>query len=382
MDNERILLLYLNTGSGHITPARILAGALESQGNVKAFLENGFSSGQYFARSLFEQGYHFSSMYARSCYSLFYDINTIPPFLKLTTALVNWHTAPYIEHLIRKHRITRIVCMHFALAPAAWHAVQQVNPGIPFFVIVTDPFTAHPSWFIVKRARYIVFSQELRQKILRDYGIRDCTVFPFILKPEFRGIQGAGHVSGSRNNQAFSVLIAGGGEGLPDMVPLVRYFLKQAARDERPAFKFTAVCGRNSGAHRRIAGLCRRFPGAALTVHGYVRNMPELLSQADCVITKAGASLIMEALAYRKPIIISTFIHGQELGNVRFVVQNSAGWFIQKPEGIYRKISELSDNPAYRQAVVRNIAALDIRPDLEKICGYVLGDFQCPTQER
>jgi processive 1,2-diacylglycerol beta-glucosyltransferase/1,2-diacylglycerol 3-beta-galactosyltransferase len=378
--DERVLFLYLNTGSGHSTPARILAKALEDRGNVKTFLENGFAPRQYIARFLFEQGYHFFIMYARACYSLLYDIYTRPAALRLTTALVNWHTAPHIERLIRKNRITRIVCLHFALAPAAWRAVQRVNPAIPFFVVVTDPFTAPPAWFIVKGARYIVFSQELREKTLRDYGIADCRVFPFILKSEFAKIP---ETTQKQHEQAgaarpFRVLIAGGGEGLPGMVPLARYFLARQNCDartgpaKRPAFTVTVVCGRNAKAYHTLSKLARPCPDSGVTIHGYVHNMPELLAQADCVITKAGPSLIMETLAYRKPLIVSTYIYGQELGNMRFVVQGGAGWFIQKPEGIYRKVCELAENPAYRQSIVQNSAALGIRPDLEGISEYLL----------
>jgi processive 1,2-diacylglycerol beta-glucosyltransferase/1,2-diacylglycerol 3-beta-galactosyltransferase len=155
------------------------------------------------------------------------------------------------------------------------------------------------------------------------------------------------------------------------MVSLVRYFLAQAANSGTD-LKIVVVCGRNESAYRTLQKFVRRYPNADVDIHGYVNNMPELLRQADCVVTKAGASLIMETLSSKKPLIISTYIHGQELGNVRFVVKSGAGWFIQKPENIFCKVRELAENADYRHIIAENIAALDIKPDLQGIREYIL----------
>jgi processive 1,2-diacylglycerol beta-glucosyltransferase/1,2-diacylglycerol 3-beta-galactosyltransferase len=156
------------------------------------------------------------------------------------------------------------------------------------------------------------------------------------------------------------------------MVPLTRSFLAQEnQREGRGSLHLVVVCGKNKGAFKKLTGLSRRYPRVNMTVYGYVHHMPQLLRQSDCVITKAGASFIMETLACQKPVIISTFIHGQELGNLRFVVQNRAGWFLRRPEAIYRKVRELAAEPAYRESIVRNIAALGIRPDIGGITDYI-----------
>ena len=41
--------------------------------------------------------------------------------------------------------------------------------------------------------------------------------------------------------------------------------------------------------------------------------MSELLLEADCHISKAGASTVFEAQAAAKPLIITDYVHGQEL---------------------------------------------------------------------
>jgi processive 1,2-diacylglycerol beta-glucosyltransferase/1,2-diacylglycerol 3-beta-galactosyltransferase len=200
-------------------------------------------------------------------------------------------------------------------------------------------------------------------------------VFPFILK---ENLSRAILANKEKHGGKFTVLIAGGGEGLPDMVPLVRYFLANAAvaANSGVELKIVVVCGRNKSAYRKLQKLVMRYPAVTSEIYGYVHNMPELLGQADCVVTKAGASLIMETLEKKKPLIISTYIHGQELGNVRFVVKNGAGWFIQKPARIFDKVRALAENSSLRHTIEENIAKLDIKSDLRGIREYIL-DEQC-----
>jgi UDP-N-acetylglucosamine:LPS N-acetylglucosamine transferase len=86
--------------------------------------------------------------------------------------------------------------------------------------------------------------------------------------------------------------------------------------------------------------------------------MQDLLNIADCVITKGGASTVMEVLAVGKPVIFSTFIRGQELGNVLYVVQNGAGWYIRKPGAIAGEIK-------------KNISKMGVRNGLDDVVQFI-----------
>jgi processive 1,2-diacylglycerol beta-glucosyltransferase/1,2-diacylglycerol 3-beta-galactosyltransferase len=79
----------------------------------------------------------------------------------------------------------------------------------------------------------------------------------------------------------------------------------------------------------------------------------------------------METLAMRKPLIISTYIHGQELGNMRFVTQSGAGWFIQKPKDIYARLKRLALNPAEAETAKQNAAKTGIVPNNDALTEYI-----------
>jgi processive 1,2-diacylglycerol beta-glucosyltransferase/1,2-diacylglycerol 3-beta-galactosyltransferase len=377
---QKILMVYLETGGGHITLAQILANKIGERfgANTEVILENGFGRGQFFVRSLFETGYHLTSMIARGAYSLFYDLNTVPWILAFTSVFVNWRTKTYLERLILRERVTKVVCLHFALGPACRLALDKIGKNIPFIVVVTDPFTAHPSWFLVRDAHYVVFSAEIKKHIRDAYGIRDARVFSFVLKDEYSLPAGKeGESCGKSPPLTYNVLITGGGEGLPGVISLVRCIARKeekrmelAAGQPCPRLALTVVCGKNRVSWRILSAWAKKTR-ALLAVHGYVQNMPQLIKESDCVVTKAGASLTMETLALHKPLIVSTYIHGQELGNVRFVTQSGAGWFIRRPADIYKKLLLLASNAGYASRAVENVKKLGIKSGADSLADYI-----------
>ncbi len=59
--------------------------------------------------------------------------------------------------------------------------------------------------------------------------------------------------------------------------------------------------------------------------YGLVKNMAEMMRAADFIICKAGGLIVSEALASGLPLILYEALPGQEVGNVRYVVECGAG---------------------------------------------------------
>ena len=62
---------------------------------------------------------------------------------------------------------------------------------------------------------------------------------------------------------------------------------------------------------------------------GFVKNMAEYMVAADVLISKAGPGTISEAAALSLPVMLTSFLPGQEEGNVDFVVDGGFGSFCQ-----------------------------------------------------
>lgn len=386
---QNILFLYLNTGNGHITPARHIKKAIEqrfSNETPSIYLEHGFAPQNRLDQFFFEKGYNISSAFIPAAYTLFYEITRPRISMATLASFSSRKNFRHIARLIKEKNITKIVCFHFAVTPTIFKALEHFNLDIPVIVVVTDPFTAHPSWFLFRnRVAYVVFSDQMQKHALMAHGVSTAHSFPFILSPEISETSAIAkkkayelREDSSKTDKSFGVLIAGGGEGLSNVIKIVLYIVKKFVQDFATSkttpvtpIAFTIVCGRNVAQKLALEKLIKQYPQLPLTVHGFVHNMPELLSKADCVISKAGASTVFEVLAMQKPLIITRYIHGQELGNVEFVVQNGCGWFIRKSSDIYKKILQLKNDPAYYAKIVQNAEKLNINSQLDNLADFI-----------
>ena len=85
------------------------------------------------------------------------------------------YTKYHIADLIKKYNITKILSFHFALTPSAAAAIKLLNRKIPLITDITDPYSAHPSWYLEKSSTFIVHSQELENEV---EGIISIDVIP------------------------------------------------------------------------------------------------------------------------------------------------------------------------------------------------------------
>ena len=105
---------------------------------------------------------------------------------KFTAALVSYFVKPGIERQILETRPKKIVVFHFFLIKPVFEILKSHNLEIPVITVVTDPFTAHPIWFLQKEQNYVVFSDTLKEKCIeRGIDKNNLHVFPFVLDSKF-----------------------------------------------------------------------------------------------------------------------------------------------------------------------------------------------------
>ena len=162
------------------------------------------------------------------------------------------------------------------------------------------------------------------------------------------------------------MLLAGGGEGLPNAVVIVRHLLKRKAD-----FTILVVCGKDIAAKKMLDVMAQLHPHADLRPMGFISYMDEMVKICDCAVIKAGPATLMEVLVSKKPVIISSYIHGQELGNVQFAVRNNVGWFIRKPEKICNAVCRLLGDSAYLRTVKQKLGTLPISTDVSAVADCI-----------
>lgn len=372
---QRIGFLYLKTGAGHLSGAKILSDKLNELygSDVECAMMDGFGQDSAFLRLFFEKGYFATTNYFEAGYVAFYQCTKSKKVLDFLNRIISPFLVPKIKRFLKENGITKVVCLHEILIPVVRKAIDRINPEIPLISLLMDPFTAHPIWFYEKNTELIVFSEKLYKEAVEKYGFekKRVHIFPILLSQKFdRPASPAEKLDIKRDcgipADKKVVLIAGGGEGLKQAVSIVRYFIK-----EKTDAYLVVVCGKNKALKLTLEYLVRLSFFKTSKILGFVSCMPELMNIADCVITKGGPAMVMQALSIGKPLIISTYVRGQEFGNMMYVVQNKAGWYLPDARAIVKKTKEIFSDDTELKKIEERINRLGIKNGLNAIAEFI-----------
>ncbi len=248
---------------------------------------------------------------------------------------------------------------------------KALKTDVPFVTVVTDMVTAHPSWFCTQADYCLVPTEAVRARALR-YRMPPERV-EVVGQPV--GLKFAASVGEklylrhklNLDPDRGTVLMVGGGEGMGPV-----YETARAIATSVPGAQLIIVAGRNTDLKQKLEATRWEVPAR---IYGFVNNMPELMGASDVLVTKAGPGTLSEAFIAKLPVIISSFIPGQEEGNVHYVLRNQAGTYAPTPGKIAHLIREWlqPENDALRQMAMnaarlaRPQAALTIAQRLHRL---------------
>jgi processive 1,2-diacylglycerol beta-glucosyltransferase/1,2-diacylglycerol 3-beta-galactosyltransferase len=371
---QKIALLYLKTGGGHLSGVKALAQVLDEEFSAsdEPFILDGFTDDMRFHRFFFEKGYLISSNYLELFWKFFYHVSQWPVMMSLMKPLVSIKLVNHLESSFRKEGITKVVCLHSVLINFAREAIDRIDPAIPLISVVMDPFTAHSTWFYEKNTELVVFSGMMRSTAIK-YGMDPARIheFPFMISRKFDKQYTEAEKRDARRRLGYPesarvILIAGGGEGLRGAERIVTAFIRQKMTET-----LIVVCGKNRVLQETLTQLVRISKRDNIHIYGFVTCMPDFMNIADCIITKGGPGTVLEALSVKKPVILSTYVPGQEYGNMRFVVDNGLGWFIRNPRKILAQAHTVLYEPDLTDDVSRRIEALRLRSGIRDIGRFI-----------
>jgi UDP-N-acetylglucosamine:LPS N-acetylglucosamine transferase len=355
---KKFLLLYLRTGGGHLAPANAIAEyfAKHKSDEVETVLYDGFERSKKIIKIVVVDGYRILQNKAKWIYELIYAIHKIKIVAKFESRLVNQFIEKHLEHEIEFVKPDKIVIFHFFMVEPIFRILRRKNLTIPVITIVTDPFTPHPLWFLNKDQNFIVFSEKLRKQCIQE-GIDPAriTAFPFPLNERFSLPPTTEQIQSFKSELGFKsekvLLILGGGDGIPKGIPIIKSLCRKPVN-----YKIIFVCGNNTGLFNCVMKLKEKNNYDFLTVFGFTKNIFELINIADAVITKCGASTIMEILISGKTPVVNSYIWEQEKGNVEFLVENKFGVFekqINELSGLVQDIF-LNTQERFKNSEIKN----------------------------
>ena len=310
---KKYLFMYLKTGGGHIAPARAVAKHLHNnfQNSTEVLLIDGFEKTKRFARFIVEDGYRILQSKTKWIFELIYAVHKFELISQLSAFLVSMNMKKYLTENILNERPDKIVLFHFFLIKPVYKILEKNKLNIPVITVVTDPYTAHPIWFLRKKQHFIVFSEKLKSYCIKKrINEKNIKVFPFILDEKYSGTFSQTEIVENKKRFGFTshkiLLIMGGGDGIPNGVLILKSILNSF-----PNYGIAFVCGRNKLMHDEAVRLKEKYKLENLKIFGFIDFVHDLLSISDIVITKCGASTFMEILLSKKIPIVNSYIWEQ-----------------------------------------------------------------------
>lgn len=373
---KKINFLFSDTGGGHRSSAQAIIEALELE----------FPG--YFDTQLIDIFHDYAPIPFRDASRIYPRITRMPQVWEAGyrisnnprhADLLNQMTWPYIRRgaikLVKQNPCDLFVSVH----PLANQAYLNVTARhkIPFATVVTDMVSVHAFWFD-PRADLVIVPTESARATGIQYG----------MPPE--RIQVAGQPVAERfrapvaDRQAFRaelgwepdlpvILLVGGGEG---MGPLER--IAQAVDDARLPARLAVIAGRNESLQRRLEERQWKIP---VSVFGFVKNMPELMSASDILVSKAGPGTISEAFIAGLPMILYSRLPGQEEGNVSYVTDSKAGVWAPEIGELVMALRMWLDYPSARAEASAASRAMARPEATRQIARLLKSRFFGPEQE-
>ncbi len=237
----------------------------------------------------------------------------------------------YLAALLRSYAPQAIICTYplFALMVDALRARGMALP--PCYVVVTDSLEISRPW-MVSRASLICMPDEHSAQFVRQrYGLPRARVLVsgFPVRPRFR-------MTGPRALPTPSTLrlvygaYAPPARVLADLRAILALF---------PRAHITLLAGERAEALR--GRLADAVASGRVEVVARTDDMPGLYARSHLYIGQAGAATMYEAYSSGLPCIVNYALPGQEQGNLRLLLLDGAGLFVESTEELQRALSDL-----------------------------------------
>ncbi|GAC1412883.1 MAG: diglucosyl diacylglycerol synthase [Candidatus Doudnabacteria bacterium] len=307
----KILILYTSAGYGHKKIGENIGAALEKEHEV-SYVDFFELQGGKIA-SWGTKYYLFILKYFPQLWEFFYTSEVfIKIGLPLRVKLAKYNSINLANLMINNHYDLVVSTQVTASAVVSYLKESGIYKGM--FGITFSDFHLHPFWLYKNADVYFANIPEQKNLMIKQ-GIAAEKIFVCgITLSEPKELDKAQlRIKYSLTGNDKMILVLGGGRGLGIEGETITELAKTGA-------KVFIVCGLNETLKNRM----EKFYGSKdVKVFGFVHNMKELYAIADIVVTKPGGLSIAECLEYNLPILITSYIPGQERLNYEYLAERS-----------------------------------------------------------
>lgn len=329
---SKVLILTASTGAGHNQAAKSLQLKYERAGHQVRVMDILKETNRAYDKVIGD-GYEFVAANMPELYKKMYEVADMKAFNKLTNRYGLPGVNLKINRLIKHSRPDVIIATHPFAVGIVTALKRKREIDAKFISIVTD-FRAHFAYYSQLVDAYIVGSDYTKQSLVSK-GIPQEKIHPFGIPINLAFLEEKACDLDHHENE-FNVLIMAGSMGVSKIAEVIR----DVVANRR--YKVNIVCGKNEKLYKTINKRYEDYlKGDRVTVYGFTREIPQLMSEADVLITKPGGLTTTEALQKSVPMIIPFAIPGQEEENAEFLESQGVAIRASSPEAIGESVEVL-----------------------------------------
>ncbi|MDD2233833.1 MAG: glycosyltransferase [Desulfitobacteriaceae bacterium] len=343
MKKLRVLIFSATFGAGHVRAAEAIIEAIRAKepGSEISHLD----CGEFLNKTLnkvikstyIELIKHTPKLWGK----FYYRTSKISPHSVFQRFLNRLGRREFLEY-INSVQPDLIICTYPTVAGILAQLRLKQSLNIPLVTIVTD-YAIHSQWIHPGVDLYVVGCKEVYEGLV-SRGIEKQRIqiigIPVSLKFEVPLDCPSLYEKLGLDSERLTLLVMGGAYGILEGAK----WISKIVAESTAAIQAIIVCGRDQKLYKSLEHIISEARNPILLL-GYVKNVEELMSVADLIITKAGGLTVSEALTKRLPMIIFKPIPGQEEANAVYVEKIGAGIIAETNEDLERILYRLIDKP-------------------------------------
>lgn len=334
---KKVLILTASTGDGHNKAAEALADAFAAN-NFDVVKYDFLKHSSHLLNTFVVDGYKLLAFKFPKLYGNLYRFSNFKSFNRNIPGILINNVEESILDEINRHQPDIIIGTHAFSVSVISKLKRKGIINLPFISIVTD-FKAHGSYFNDAVDAYITGSRYTRLNMIRRKVPREkIFAFGIPLRKDFLSDRKS---IDKDSEEYFNVLLMGGGMGLKFIGPVFKKLL-----ENKHKLNIVAVCGNNKPLKEALENDYEIHSDTKnVRILGFTTCIPELMDEADIIITKPGGLTVSEAIAKRLPMLLPYAIPGQEKENMAFLFRTGAALDVRKLDNFNEELNNLIDKP-------------------------------------